>query len=226
MRYCASDLHGEYELFVRLLDKIGFGEGDQMYLCGDIIDKGPSSLRLAKFIAERSNIHSILGNHEQAFLDFYHSLLESGCDSETMLARLREYFPSDRGLLDWELVDWIESLPTYIETDEFICVHAGIPISPEGELLLSDASVNQLVHDRRFKNPDATHRSPKCVFFGHTQTDCIIGEPKIIGHRRTPFAPTDTLEGFSKIHLDTGTWSNGVMACLCIDTCKAYYVRR
>lgn len=48
MRYVVSDLHGEYELFLNLLKIINFSENDEMYICGDIIDKGKSSVRLAK----------------------------------------------------------------------------------------------------------------------------------------------------------------------------------
>ena len=30
---------------------------------------------------------------------------------------------------------------------------------------------------------------------------------------------------YYKIHLDTGAWSNGVLGCFCIDTCRAFYVK-
>ena len=36
MRYIVSDIHGEYELFVRLLKHISFSEEDEMYICGDV----------------------------------------------------------------------------------------------------------------------------------------------------------------------------------------------
>lgn len=36
MRYIVSDIHGEYELFVRLLKHISFSEEDKMYICGDV----------------------------------------------------------------------------------------------------------------------------------------------------------------------------------------------
>lgn len=228
MRYCVSDLHGEYGLFLKLLDKINFCEGDELYVLGDIIDKGDSSVRLLKYISERDNIHCILGNHEHAFLEYYHSLLEESPDDFCeVLSRLREYFPKDGHLLDFELVDWLESLPAYIEGDGFVCVHAGVPVKPDGTLLpLAEATVNQLVFDRRFKNKDTRHSSPVCVFFGHTQTDNVCGRPVVLGYKRRADAPSDSLSSFYKIHLDTGTWSNGVLGCFCIDTCKTVYARK
>ena len=53
---------------------------------------------------------------------------------DTVFERLREYFPEGESI-DWELLDWLESLPYYIETDDFICVYAGIPIQKDGTLL-------------------------------------------------------------------------------------------
>lgn len=199
-----------------------------MFVCGDMIDKGPHSVRLAKELSKMSNVRCIVGNHELAFLNYYHSILaESPTDFEEVLKKLRAYFPEDGHTLDWELVDWLEALPSYIEEDEFICVHAGVPIVESGLLLpLDKVSTEELVHDRKFKDPGTFHRSPKCVFFGHTQTDCVTGETKILGYRRSADAPAKRVSDYYKIHLDTGSWSNGVLGCFCIDTLKAVYVRK
>ena len=228
MRYIVSDIHGEYELFVRLLKHISFSEEDEMYICGDVIDKGQQPIRLAKLISSKDNIHCIIGNHEYAFLKYYHSILETSPDDfDEVLRKLQNYFPEDGHLLNWDLVDWFDGLPTYIEEDDFICVHAGIPINSDQQLvLLEEVSVEQLVHDRRFKEPRAIHVSPKCVFFGHTQTDCICGESKVLGYRRNKDAPPKTIKDYYKIHIDTGAWSNGVLGCVCVDTLKVYYVKK
>ena len=228
MVYCVSDIHGEYELFKNLLEKIKFSEKDFMYVCGDIIDKGESSVKLAKYIFSFPNIHCIAGNHECAFLKYYHSLLEdSPEDFDSVLRKLREYFPNDGHLLDWDTVDRLDSLPYYIEEDDFVCVHAGIPLDGAGKpLSLDRVSPEQLVHDRRFKDPDLVHYGTRCVFFGHTQTDCICGEAKILGYRKNSAEQPKTVKDYYKIHLDTGSWSNGVLGCFCIDTLKAFYVRK
>lgn len=228
MKYVISDIHGEYELFRSLLNSINFSSEDSLYVCGDIIDKGPESIRLAKYISELKNVRCIIGNHELAFLKYYHSILEASPDDfDEVLGKLQAYFPEDGYLLDWNLIDWFDSLPYYIEEDEFVCVHAGISIDESGYLLkLSQVSVEQLVHDRRFKEPNAIHRSQKCVFFGHTQTDCICGESRILGYRRTSSATPKTIKDYYKIHLDTGAWSKGILACFCIDTLKAIYVKK
>ena len=33
MIYCMSDLHGERDLFERMLEQIGFSEEDHLYIC-------------------------------------------------------------------------------------------------------------------------------------------------------------------------------------------------
>ena len=227
MKYIISDIHGEYELFHLLLKHINFSKFDTLFVCGDIIDKGESSVRLAKEISSMNNVFCILGNHEVAFLKYYHSILEdSPGNFDLTLKKLQSYFPTDGYLLDWDLVDWLDSLPAYIEENDFICVHAGMPIDESGALQpLDTVRVEQLVHDRRFKDPKVLHNSPKCVFFGHTQTNCICGEPKILGYRRKN-SKTKTIRDFYKIHMDTGSWSNGVLGCFCIDTLKAFYVKK
>ena len=228
MIYCVSDIHGEYELFKRLVERIGFSADDHMYICGDIIDKGQSSIKLARYIVSFPNIHCIIGNHELAFLNYYHSILRTSPeDFDEVLKKLREYFPEDGHLLDWDLVDWLDALPAYIEEEDFICVHAGVPISSDLQILpLAEASVEELVYDRRFKDPKVIHESPKCVLFGHTQTNCVCGENKILGYRRAGRAAPESIVDFYKIHLDTGAWSDGVLGCFCMDTLKTVYVKK
>ncbi len=228
MRYCISDLHGKYALFQKMLEAIRFSEKDTMYICGDVIDKGESSIRLARYISSCPNMHCILGNHEYAFLQYYHSVLQtSPSDFDAVLKNLQSRFPEEDCSLDWDLVDWLDSLPAYIEEDDLICVHAGIPVDAAGKLLSpADVSVEQLVYNRRFKNPELTHTSPKCVFFGHTQTDAVCGEPKILAYRRNRELPARCISDYYKIHLDTGAWSNGVLGCFCVDTCRAVYVKQ
>ena len=68
MDYCVSDIHGHYDLFCRLLDKVKFCGGDKLYVLGDIIDKGADSVRLARLLFAMPNAVCIAGNHEYDFL--------------------------------------------------------------------------------------------------------------------------------------------------------------
>lgn len=87
MRYCVSDIHGEYEMFRELLRRISFTDKDEMYICGDIVDKGEKSIQLAKLISSYDNIHCIIGNHEFAFLKYYHRTSMQFSESSRIIFR-------------------------------------------------------------------------------------------------------------------------------------------
>lgn len=227
MRYVISDIHGEYDLFFRLLRKIGFSPRDTLYVCGDIIEKGDCSVKLAKLISRMPNVRCIAGNHEHMFLKYYWGIMQSSPrDYGEVLRRLRAYFPNDGDLLDWELVDWFEALPFFIEEDKFVCVHAGLPLGAEGLLPPESATPEQLVYDRNFKDPQLRAQYKKCVFFGHTPTNCFPGcAGKILTYLREGRTGRD-ISDYYKIHLDLGTPMTGVLGCFCIETCECIYVER
>ncbi|MBO4963238.1 MAG: metallophosphoesterase, partial [Clostridia bacterium] len=127
MRYVISDIHGEYDLFLKLLNKINFSSSDEMIVCGDIIDKGVDSIKLLKYVMTKDNIRCIIGNHEYYFLKYYLSLMQNSPeDFDFVLKKLMEHFPYDTDLLNWDVMDYLESLPYFIEEKDFICVHAGV----------------------------------------------------------------------------------------------------
>lgn len=69
MTYVVSDLHGyPLDLFLKLLEKAGFGEDDTLYVLGDVIDRGNHSVELLTWIMEQKNVKMILGNHESMLL--------------------------------------------------------------------------------------------------------------------------------------------------------------
>lgn len=69
MIYAISDIHGQYDLFLKLLEKINFSENDELYVIGDVLDRGPDPMKLLLYIIEHKNMHLIMGNHEKMFLD-------------------------------------------------------------------------------------------------------------------------------------------------------------
>ena len=226
MRYFTSDLHGEYELFCRLLDKIKFAANDEMIICGDIIDKGAEPIKLAKLIFSMPNVRCIMGNHEYEFLKFYWSLMkESPEDFDEVLDKLRAYHRNDGHLLDWDTVDVIENLPFYIEEEEFLCVHAGIPLNAEKKFVpLNSVSREQFVYDRIFKEPSVLPRENKCVLFGHTPAHYVSNRSEIITYPRID--KPQSIKDYYKVHLDTGTYLVGVMGCFCMETLECVYVSK
>lgn len=221
MRYVISDIHGYLGLFKALMEKIGFCEEDILYICGDIIDKGPESVRLLEYVASMPNVYAIRGNHEEAFLQYYASLMAESGDYDAVLDSLRNYFGNDGHLLSWELVDYLDNLPYYIEEDDFICVHAGVPLFSDGHIpSLDTVELEELIYNRRFKGADVLPKDSKTVFFGHTS----LPEPRFAAYSKVE--KPENIRDFIKIHLDLGTFDSGVLGCFCVDNCSAYYVTK
>jgi serine/threonine protein phosphatase 1 len=78
--FVVGDLHGMYDLFVQKLKEIEFDESkDRMFCVGDLIDRGPDSLKCLELLLNPW-FFSNRGNHEDQMLDrtigssldFYH----------------------------------------------------------------------------------------------------------------------------------------------------------
>lgn len=225
MEYCISDIHGHYELFCRLMDKIKFSGGDRLYVLGDVIDKGPDSVKLLRTLLSMRGAECIAGNHEYDFLKYYRGLLRVDTDPDEVYAKLRAYFPDGR-LLDSETVDALDLMPFYIETDKFIGVHAGLPLRQDGTLApIEEATCEQLVYDRRFKEPGVLPKNGKCVVFGHTPVRYITGRDEVLPYPRDGGIGTiRSVSDLCKLHIDTGVPQSGVLGCFAVGTCRCYYV--
>jgi len=232
MRYFISDIHGEYDLFLKLLDKIGFSDGDTMYILGDMTDKGEQSVRLVDFVRQTPNMTAILGNHEFAFVKYYHGLMrsfQSGDDADAVLDKLREYFPRRDGeKLSWDTVDYIESLPYYIESDGYVCVHAGVETDERGIILPMNKQLPEvMVYSRDFKEK-YYELSPfnKTVLFGHTPCSYENGTGRFIKTVKTGILNPGVLTDYSKIRLDCGVYLTNVLGTLRMEDMREFYVEK
>jgi serine/threonine protein phosphatase 1 len=76
--YVIGDLHGCYELLEHLMNEIAFDKTrDRLFSVGDLIDRGPDSMRCLALLAEPW-FYAVKGNHEQMMLDFFMPYLING----------------------------------------------------------------------------------------------------------------------------------------------------
>lgn len=68
MIYVMSDIHGCYELYRKMLEKISFSKEDTLYILGDVVDRGTDGMKVLLDIAERENVILLRGNHDQQAL--------------------------------------------------------------------------------------------------------------------------------------------------------------
>lgn len=225
--YFISDVHGRYEVFIKLLEAIKFSKNDKLIILGDIIDKGDKSIKMIKFVRNQPNIQMILGNHEYEFLNKYHNLmknLKDGDDINLILTKLQDHFPNKKEKLEWDDIDYLDNLPYYIETDKYICVHAGLEIDLNGNILPFDKTdINYFLFDRTLKSESCFPKTNKTILFGHTPCCYDKSSGRFIKTLRQANLETDNFENYLKIRLDTGVHYNLLLGALRLeDMCEFY----
>ena len=50
MIYAMSDLHGCYDKYIKMLEKINFSNNDTLYVLGDIVDRGADGIKILQDI--------------------------------------------------------------------------------------------------------------------------------------------------------------------------------
>ena len=64
MKYVIADVHGDYEKYTKMLELIQFSEEVELYVLGDVLDRGENGLKNLQDMMLRPNVIPILGNHE------------------------------------------------------------------------------------------------------------------------------------------------------------------
>lgn len=76
--FVVGDLHGCFDLLDRLLEHVRFDPAcDRLFSVGDLVDRGPDSLRCVEFLTS-TWFHAVKGNHETLLLEFFESYLADG----------------------------------------------------------------------------------------------------------------------------------------------------
>ena len=150
--YVISDIHGYLNRMFDVLDQAKFNwEKDELYILGDLIDRGPQSAEALIWAVDEAplNVHFLLGNHEDMAYEALKYIQDDMnidafmCDNVwswngglNTLDSLREECGSQ-----WchKAAEWINNLPLYynltINDKKILLVHAGICT---GNIRLSD----------------------------------------------------------------------------------------
>jgi serine/threonine protein phosphatase 1 len=131
-RFVIPDIHGCCRTFRSLVSEvIRLERADELYLLGDMIDRGPDSKGVLDFILELRDqgfsIKGVKGNHEEMCLrageglEFMELWIVNGG-----LATLRSFAAENAGEIPRRYRDLLRSLPNYIQLDDFVIVHAAL----------------------------------------------------------------------------------------------------
>ena len=94
--FVISDIHGQYDLFLKMIKKIGLKREDLMVIAGDICDRGEKSyeiyMKCMKMIKLGYNLKFILGNHEDMLLEDLENNYPLRYETEFSIYRNSKYF--------------------------------------------------------------------------------------------------------------------------------------
>ena len=166
-----GDVHGCLDELRDLVEgKIRPRGQDRVILLGDLINRGPHSAGVVGY-AMRYRLEAILGNHEDGYLRKQASKLPKDAWARALRREIGKAAHA-----------WIEGLPSSIETEKFVAVHAGLLpgktaaqtlAAPEGlkaitTLRYADAKGNWSWDEEKGLRPWwEFYRGEKPVFYGH-----------------------------------------------------------
>jgi bis(5'-nucleosyl)-tetraphosphatase (symmetrical) len=122
-RYAIGDIQGCHDALQELLRKLKFSpDRDQLWLVGDLVNRGPQSLEVLRFVrALGAAAHTVLGNHDLHLLALHHDPQRQQRTGDTLQDVLAA--PDCAVLLEWLI-----NRPLIIEEAARgdVLVHAGL----------------------------------------------------------------------------------------------------
>ncbi|MCP4523504.1 MAG: hypothetical protein GY828_04765 [Candidatus Gracilibacteria bacterium] len=158
-----GDIHGCYDEFQLLLEKLKITQFDIIYLTGDMINKGPKSWKVIKYLYKhRDQFKAILGNNEFYFFQYY---LEGNSLTITEdFIKLKEKFDKHP-----EIFKYFRKLPYYVDHSDFLLIHGGLDPSKTLEKHSNEEiSTIRLINEKPWYEQ---YTGSKKVIYGHWATN-------------------------------------------------------
>ncbi len=230
MIYAMSDLHGCYDLYMKMLEEIKLSSSDTLYLLGDYVDRGDDGFEIILDVARRKNVVALMGNH-----DFYaYSVLSEMIDNPD--AKEKPYIRSiyntwmyNGGLTTYDhfwmlnemkrrhVLSVMESFVNYADVTvgerRFTMVHGGIA-NYDPALPMDYYSVKELACFREDYTKPKFNEPGRFLVTGHTPTVYIDSYSRGRIYRKQ-----------DHIAIDCGAVFELGLGCICLDTLEEFYVK-
>jgi serine/threonine protein phosphatase 1 len=214
-RIVIGDVHGHYNALMTLLEAIAPSSQDEVYFLGDLIDRGPQSFQVVDFV-QASPFYCLLGNHEQLLLDSFGSQENHQAIMQVWLysgghSTIASYRQEGTSILS-EHIEWMRTLPTYLDLGDFWLVHAGI----DPKIPLAEQTSDQFCWVRdQFHSITKPYFPDKLIITGHTITFTLPNVP-----------PGKIAQGQGWLDIDTGAYhrKSGWLTALDLTNSLVYQV--
>jgi len=246
MKYVMSDIHGNYEKYRAMLFLINFNEEDDLYILGDVVDRGEHGMKVLQHMMEHSNIIPILGNHElMAYQNLkwlakeiteeslaglgedrmQHLLEWMGNGGGTTLREFRALSPEERQ----EILEYFREFWGFVEVEaggwQYLLVHAGFETF-EPDKPLETYGLEELVWARM--DVEKTYFKDRVIVFGHTPTRHFYAQKqgKLLSQLSKEELCDEVYESEDGMLLgiDCACGFDGRLGCVCLDTRERFYV--
>lgn len=157
--YVFSDVHGHHRTLERLLERVSPAEEDEVWVLGDMVDRGPDPISVIRTCRALADGHVLMGNHEAMMMDFvanphdplatFQWEINGGGTTRAGLEAMSEHDRID-------CIEWIEGLElgrhVKVGDQEFLLVHAGLrPLNFSARSRWTDVTMDALL---RYQNPE------------------------------------------------------------------------
>ena len=234
MQYIISDIHGCYDEYIELLKKINLKDSDELYILGDVVDRGPAPIKVLQDMMMRVNVFPIIGNHDFIALIMLRKLnvqiTEDNAETHLTDEDLKDYMQwlKEGGKTTVEeflkldedekedIIEYIEEFSAYHEINvndkRYVLVHASLNNFEEDkeldEYLLQDILFNRMDYSKRYFADEDTY-----IITGHTPTALIREDGEMLVYEKN-----------GHIAIDCGCVFGGRLAAYCLDTGEVFYV--
>jgi hypothetical protein len=169
-----GDIHGCIDELKLLIQKLELRQHDHLYFIGDLIDRGPDSASVVKYVrslSEKYSVVLILGNHEEKFLRYLHNKAHDFSAMKNMKGL--EEFEELEKKLDQSDINFInKAYINYNIPSEGVCLlHGGIPGNNK-----IDLSVNHNYSRELLKVSKGTNLIIKTRFLDESGNFISLGE--------------------------------------------------
>ncbi|HSE10282.1 MAG TPA: metallophosphoesterase family protein [Nocardioidaceae bacterium] len=123
--YLVSDVHGFRDDLEQGLEQVGFGADDELWILGDLVDRGPDGIGVVNLVRSLQEQHPgrvqvLMGNHEILALGRHRFPHSKFADSWLINGGKRR---DQEGLTD-EHIEWLASLPLMAQVGDFLLMHS------------------------------------------------------------------------------------------------------
>ena len=230
MNYAISDIHGRYDLYLKMLSRIQLSDKDRLYIIGDICDRGEQGLKTVLDIAERDNVSVIMGNHDFTALSVLTSLDREVSQGEvegikSLIAawkfdggdstynEYRALTKSERALALMTIDSFSDYGILQTSAGDFVMCHGGIGNYEKGKPLYEYSLIDLAFTREDYSKPKFTQKG-KYLVTGHTPTAAIDGATEGRIYRC-----------HDHIAIDCGAVFGFGLGCICLDTMEEFYVK-